>query len=100
MAAYQSFLAQAPQVAAANPFQQYGGEFVAPVNAQQYGGIGNINTYAETAQPGLSYAQMLAANAAQPISAGQIQQYQNPYVQNVVGATQQQFNQANAVQQG
>ena len=100
MAAYQSFLAQAPQVAAANPFQQYGGEFVAPVNAQQYGGIGNINQYAETAQPGLNAAQALAWNAASPIGAGQILQYQNPYTQNVIDTTQKQFNQANAVQQG
>lgn len=41
----------------------------------------------------------MAGNAAQPISASTIAGYQNPYTQQVVNATQNQFNDQNAQQQ-
>lgn len=74
------------------PFQSYSGEFVAPVNQQQNTGIANINA----AQPVFGQALGMAQQAAQPITAEQIRQYQSPYTQDVVNATQAQFNNQNA----
>jgi hypothetical protein len=69
---YDAVNAQA-QATAAQPFQQYSGQFVAPVNAQQDAGIAGINAGANLAQP--YYAQAStdvtgAMNAAQPYYAG------------------------------
>lgn len=69
------------------PFGSYTGELVAPINAQQQAGIGGINQYAGFAQPGISGAMGYAQAAAQPLTAQQIQQYMNPYTQNVVNST-------------
>jgi hypothetical protein len=96
-AAYSNILNQAQNVAA-TPWQNYSGEFVSPVNQQQYMGIGGINQFAQAAQPTLGLAQNMAFNAAQPITQAQIQQYQNPWMQNVVGATEAQFNNQNIQQ--
>lgn len=97
LSAYNSILGQAAGVAQ-TPWQNYGGEFVSPVNQQQYTGIGNINQYAMAAQPSLGIAQNMAFNAAMPIGANQISQYTNPWTQNVIDATQAQFNNQNAQQ--
>jgi len=94
MTAYYSLLNRAQGVAN-TPFQDYGGEFTAPVNAQQQLGIANINA----AQPVFGQALTMAQNAAQPLTQAQIQQYQSPYTQDVVNATQNQFNNQNAQQQ-
>jgi Chaperone of endosialidase len=114
LARYNAVNAQAQQVAA-TPFQKYGGEFVAPVNQQQYSGIGGINQYAGAAQPYLSQAGNLtsAANAGintAPLSAEQIQQYYSPYMKDVAQSTEALLNQqnqqamagqlGNAIQQG
>lgn len=96
--AYDSLLTRASGVAS-TPYTPYSGELVAGVNQQQTSGINNINQNAGFAQPYIQQAGTYANNAAQPLSAAQIQQYQNPYTQQVVNATQQQFNQQNAVQQ-
>jgi len=96
-AAYSNILNQAQSVAA-TPWQNYSGEFVSPVNQQQYMGISGINQFAQAAQPTLGVAQNMAFNAAQPITQAQIQQYQNPWMQNVVGATEAQFNNQNVQQ--
>lgn len=98
MAAYQGLLGKAQDVAQ-TPFTPYSGEFVAPVNAQQTTGINNINQNANYAQPYIQQAAGYANQAAQPITAGQIAGYQSPYTQQVVDATQRQFNNANAQQQ-
>ena len=95
---YYNLLNQAGQVAS-TPYQPYGGELVAPVNQQQYAGIGGLNAAANFATPYIQQAAGYATNAAQPISQSQIQQYENPYTQQVVNATEQQFANTNAQQQ-
>jgi hypothetical protein len=85
--------------AAQTPYTPYNGQLVAPVNAQQTAGINNINMAANQAQPYYTQAAGLASGAANPLTAAQIQQYQNPYTQNVVNATQAEFNDQNAQQQ-
>src|SRR6516225_4621301 len=80
MSAYNNVLDRAQNVANL-PYVPYGGELVAPVNAQQYAGIGNINQYAESTQPGWGAAQGLALGAAQPLTYADINQYQNPWTQ-------------------
>lgn len=98
MALYQQILGQAQNVAQ-TPYQAYTGQLTAPVNAQQTAGINNINANANSAQPYINQAAGLATGAANPLTASQIQNYQNPYTQDVVNATQAQFNDQNAQQQ-
>lgn len=98
MALYQQILGQAQNVAS-TPYQAYTGQLTAPVNAQQTAGINNINANANSAQPYINQAAGLATGAANPLTASQIQNYQNPYTQDVVNATQAQFNDQNAQQQ-
>jgi hypothetical protein len=96
-AAYSQLLGQAQNVAS-TPYQAYTGELTAPVNSQQQAGIGGINAAAGQAQPAINQALGIAGAAANPLTAQQIQNYQNPYTQDVVNATQAQFNNQN--QQG
>ena len=74
------------------------------MNAQQNAGISGINTAANYANPYIQNASGLAASATAPINAGTIQQYQNPYTQQVVDATTAQmrndFGQQQASLQG
>lgn len=109
LARYNSVNAQAQSVAG-TPFQQYSTDpnaFVAPINQQQYAGIGGINRAANMAQPSIAYAQQgFTPEGFQQGVAG----YMNPYLQNAIGSTvaqmqnvnQQQQNQlaGNAIQQG
>src|SRR5882672_9293311 len=97
MAAYSNLLNQAGQVAA-TPFSTYGGEFTAPLNAQQQQAGSNINQYAGFAQPYIQQAAGYANQAAQPLTASNINQYLSPYTQDVVNATQAQFNNQNQQQ--
>lgn len=87
------------QSAASTPYTPYTGELTAGINGQQTSGINTINNAANSAQPYYSQAAGLATGAANPLTAAQIQQYQNPYTQNVVNATQAQFNDQNGQQQ-
>src|SRR5436305_7830000 len=98
MGAYAKLLERAQGVANL-PYTPYGGELVAGINQQQQLGIGNINQNAGFAQPFIGQAAQYANNAAQPITAAQIQNYQNPYTQQVVNATEAQFQNQNARQQ-
>jgi hypothetical protein len=97
-AAYSQLLNQAGNVAA-TPYQAYTGELTAPVNSQQQAGISGINQNANFAQPVVNQAIGIAGQAANPLTQAQIQQYQNPYTQDVVNATQNEFNNQNAQQQ-
>src|ERR1043166_2832428 len=99
MGAYYGLLGMGADTYARNPWQDYGGEFVAPVNQQQYAGTGGLTRYGEAAQPYIQTAGGLALSGATPITAGDIQNYYNPWQQNVVGATQAQFANMNAQQQ-
>src|ERR1700761_2945279 len=121
MAQYQAVNARANDVAN-TPFQQYGGQFVAPVNAEQSAGITGTNTYAYEAQPYYTNASS-ALNSAQsavnpvnqaaiagtqsssaPLTGQQIDQYLSPYLNEVMGSTSallgQQNEQAQAGQLG
>jgi hypothetical protein len=98
MAAYQQLLARAQGVAA-TPYEGYGGELVAPVNAQQNLGISNVNQGAGFASPFIQQAASYANQAAAPLSQSDIERYLSPYTQNVVNATQAQFSNQNAQQQ-
>lgn len=74
------------QKAASTPFQAYTGELTAgltPTQLQAISGLGGI--------------QQQFTQAGQPISAEDIQRYQNPYQQQVIDATQAAFNRQNAV---
>lgn len=94
MQLYQDILQQAQGVAS-TPYQPYPGQLVAPINQQQGYGISNINAY----QPAYATSLGMAYNAAQPITAAQIQKYMSPYTQDVINATQAQFANQNAQQQ-
>lgn len=96
--AYQDILARAQGVAS-TPYQAYGGDLTAPINAQQNLGISGINSGAGFAFPYIQQAAGYASDAARPISAQDIAQYQNPYTQQVVDATTAQFARQNAQQQ-
>lgn len=116
LAQYNSVNANAEQVAA-TPFQQYGGQFVAPVNAEQSAGIANTNTAANEAQPyysaataGLGAAQSAVnpvnaaaeagtAASSSPLTGQQIDSYLSPYLNEVLGSTGALLNQNNQQQQ-
>lgn len=85
--------------AAATPYTPYSGQLVAGINGQQTAGINTINQASNSAQPYYNQAAGLATGAANPLTSAQIQQYQNPYTQDVVNATQAQFNDQNGQQQ-
>ena len=108
MARYNAVNARAEGLAD-TPFKQYGTTpeaFVAPLTATQQAGISGTNAAANLAQPFYGAATGLTLGGAQsvgPLTAGQIQQYQNPYTQAVVGSTLgalgQQFGQQQSQQQ-
>ena len=97
-AALQSIYGQVAN-AASTPFTPYSGELTAGINGQQTAGINTINQGANAAQPYYAQAGQLASSAANPLTSAEIQQFQNPYIQNVVSATQAQFNDQNGQQQ-
>lgn len=96
-AAYQQLLQRAQGVAQ-TPYQPYTGQLVAPVNSQQNLGISGVNQYAGVAQPTINAAINQAQTSSAPLTAAGIQQYMSPYTQNVVNATQAQFNNQNQQQ--
>lgn len=89
-ALYQRLLSRAEGVSN-TPYTPYGGDLVAPINAQQQLGIDAINA----TSPFFNQAMQLSSNIATPLTAAEIQQYQDPFTQSVVNATQNQFNVAN-----
>lgn len=93
---YSQLLSRAQGVAN-TPYQAYSGELTAPVNAQQQQGISNINSAAGFAQPYITNAAGITQNALNtPLNTAQ---YMSPYTQQVVNATQAQFNNQNQQQQ-
>jgi hypothetical protein len=95
---YTSLLGQASNVAQ-TPYQAYTGELTAGINGQQTSGINNINANAGFATPYVQQAAGLASGAANPLTSAQINNYMSPYTQDVVNATQAQFNNQNSQQQ-
>jgi len=105
LARYNSVNATAEQ-AAQIPFQQYSSDpsaFVAPVNSTQQAGIDNTNANSGAAQPYYGAATQLTAAGAGPTNVGQlsgqdIQQYMNPFINDVVNPTAQLLNQQQQAQ--
>lgn len=121
LAAYQSVNDKA-NATASQPFQNYNGEFVAPINAQQNVGVSNTNAAAEEAQPGYATAQAglgqaqanttpvnnaalglagASAGAVDPtnLDAASIGKYLSPYLGTVLGTTNALANQNNSIAQ-
>ncbi len=89
--------------AASTPYNPYPGQLVAPLNAAQNAGIAGVAGTVGAAQPDLNAAQGMIGNI-NPVnptaySPGAVQQYESPYNQDVINATQQQFNLSNQQQQ-
>jgi hypothetical protein len=111
LAQYQS-VNQTAETAAQTPFQQYGGEFVAPVNSEQSSGITGTNAAATEAQPyyaagigALSDTQAatnpinqaatgLAANSSS-LNGSDVNNFLSPYLGDVLGSTEALQNQSN-----
>lgn len=94
MQAYNDLLQRAGQVSQ-TPYQGYGGEQVAPVNAQQTIGIGNVNANAGFANPFVLQGQENIAGGAAPINASDIASHYDPYNQKVIDATMADFDTQN-----
>lgn len=96
LARYNSVNAQAQQAASA-PFQQYTGEFVAPLNQTQQQGVGQTTAYSQAAQPYYGAAAGLtlgsAASSPGPLTSQQISQYMNPFTNAVINPTVQALQQ-------
>lgn len=95
LARYNAVNARA-ETAAANPFQNYGGQFVAGLTGEQQAGINQASQSAQAAQPYYGAATGMTLSGAQDVGAltpGQINQYQNPYTQAVVAPTLQALQQ-------
>lgn len=112
LARYNAVNARAEETAK-TPFQEYSGQFVAPLTPTQQAGITNTNQNAGLAQPFYGAATGMTLGASQgvgPLNQRQIGYYQNPYTQAVVNPTlealQQQQGQersqlqANAIKSG
>ena len=89
LARYNAVNARAEDTAK-QPFQQYGGEFVAGLNPTQQAGVAATNAASTQAQPYFNAATGLTLSGAQdvgPLTQQQIGYYQNPYTQSVVDPT-------------
>ncbi len=90
--AYSDLLSRAAGVAS-TPYQGFGGEEVAPINQQQQAGIAGINQGANFGSQYYTDAGGIIRNAAGPLD---VNQFQNPYTDQVVNATQADFDRQNA----
>jgi len=105
LARYNAVNAKA-DTAASQPFQQYStnpNAFVAPVNQQQYAGIGGINQAANMAQPAFGAAEAGTFNATQQATPQGFQSgvsnYMNPFLNTAVQGTVNQLQNVNQQQQ-
>jgi hypothetical protein len=105
LAQYQKVTAQANDVAS-QPLQQYQGNIVAGLSGLQNQGLDTLGGLNNTVQPYINQGQQYLANSTTPLwnqtqqfSPQSVQQYQNPYTQNVINATEAQQNQQDAIQQ-
>ena len=94
MALYRNLLTKAQGVAN-TPYTPYGGQLVAPVNAQQNTGIAGINNNANFAIPYVQNALQMATGAGAPITGSDINQFANPWQNAVTNATINQMTNLN-----
>ena len=95
LARYNAVNAQA-ETAAATPFQNYGGQFVAGLTPEQQQATSQTASASTAAQPYYNQAAGMTLGAAQnvgPLTPDQIAQYQNPYTQAVAAPTIQALQQ-------
>lgn len=102
-AQYDNLIAQA-NAQSAQPLQQYQGQIVAGQNANQNQAAQQVQNAQGLAQPYYNQAQGLIQQGSQTlnpntVTAADINQYQNPYTQNVINSTMANINQQNAGQQ-
>jgi hypothetical protein len=99
MARYRAVNTRAEQVAE-QPFQQYGGQFVAPLTGTQQAGVQAIQQASGAAQPYYGAAAGLTAGAVGDVSpmALETQKYLSPYTENVVDATRRALEQQQGMQ--
>lgn len=103
MAAYTDLLNRGNQTAN-QPLQQYQGPLVAGFTPDQSNAFNQVEQASGIAQPFYNTAAQYAAQGANPIQTQQfsnnaIQQYQNPFTQQVIDSTMQNVNQQNQLQQ-
>lgn len=101
--AYTDLVNNASNVAS-QPLQLYNGPLVAGLTDQQNQAVSGIGAAANSGAPGFAQAQDYINKSATPITPEAytpeaIQKYMSPYTQNVVDATQRQFDLTNAGQQ-
>lgn len=103
--AYKKVNAQAANVASV-PYDPYPGQTVAGMSPDQMRGISDVQSASGIATPYINAASQYISDATKPIWSGvqqfspeAIQQYQSPYTNDVINATQAQFNNQNAIQQ-
>lgn len=103
MAQYDALIAQA-NTQAQQPLQQYQGNIVAPLTDQQNQAGAEVANAQGASQPLYNQAQGLIQQSSQPIvpqtvNAADIQQYQNPYTQQVINSTMANIQQQQSGQQ-
>lgn len=83
------------------PFQEYTGQFVAPVTATQQGAIARTTNAAGQAQPAFQQALGLAGGSNYNVDPQDlnVQKYLSPYLSTVLGSTSALLNQNNQQQQ-
>ncbi len=101
--AYNNVFGQAQNVASTQN-AQYPGQTVAGLSPDQSAGITGVENAYGMGAPYINTAAQYINNSTTPLAPGyltqqQIEQYQSPYTQDVVNATQNQFNNQNAIQQ-
>jgi hypothetical protein len=103
--AYQSLVSQAQNVAA-TPYQNYSGQMVAPLNANQNAAInttanaqGMTQPYTNAAASGIAAGSQAIYPQLQQFNSQNLQQYMDPNTQNVINTTMAQLNQNDAQQQ-
>ena len=95
LARYNAVNARAEQVAQ-RPFQQYTGQFVAPLTGTQQAGIQGTTFGANLAQPFFGAGAGMTMAGAQDVGSltpGQIAYYENPYIESVARPTYQALRQ-------
>ena len=92
--------------AAKQPYQAYGGQFVAGLTGQQRAGMQGVDAAAGIAQPYYKSAADMTREGSQsvgPLTREQIREYESPYTESVVDATrralEQQQGQERSIQQ-
>lgn len=95
--AFQNAVSQAQQVAS-TPYTPYSGLTVAPLTGNQYSAYDFAQNLPSSYQPYANKAQNYLQQATTPLYST-VGQYESPYINDVVNATEQQFNNQNAIQQ-